>query len=101
MRCCWCGRSRATDVVGCAAKMLQERVIDTDIHATVPSVEALFPYLAEHWREYIRTSAFKGPVDSAYPANAPTTRYAGAQAPTSVEVVRTFVLDAQNVEIGI
>src|ERR671937_155988 len=53
---------------------LGEPVIDCDIHATVPSVEALFPYLSEHWREYIRTSAFnKGPTDTAYPPHAPTT----------------------------
>ena len=41
--------------------------IDADLHAVVPSVEALFPYLSDHWREYIRTSAFKGAVDTAYP----------------------------------
>ena len=28
-------------------------VIDTDIHCTPPSVQALFPYLSAHWREYI------------------------------------------------
>ena len=37
-----------------------QAVIDCDIHNAVPTVEALFPYLSEHWREYIRTSAFKG-----------------------------------------
>ena len=52
---------------------LGQPVIDCDIHAAVPSVDALLPYLSEHWREYIRTSAFKGAVDTAYPPRAPTT----------------------------
>ena len=50
-----------------------QAVIDCDIHTAIPNAEALFPYLSDHWREYIRTSAFKGAVDTAYPPNAPTT----------------------------
>src|SRR5438132_470667 len=80
---------------------LAQPVIDCDIHAVVPSVEALFPYLAEHWREYIRTSAFKGPIDTAYPPRAPTTVRLAAPSPTSVDVVQKRVLDADNVDIGI
>jgi hypothetical protein len=38
----------------------------------VPSAQALFPYLSAHWREYISTSAFKGPIDTPYPGGAPT-----------------------------
>lgn len=38
----------------------QETVIDCDLHNVVPGVEALFPYLPEHWREYIGQSGFKG-----------------------------------------
>jgi predicted TIM-barrel fold metal-dependent hydrolase len=79
-----------------------ESVIDCDIHATVPSVEALFPYLSEHWREYTRTSAFKGPVDTAYPPNAPTTRKPGAAGSgTTLEEIQTQVLDPWSVEVGI
>src|SRR5204862_3214413 len=77
-------------------------VIDVDIHPTVPSVEALFPYLSEHWREYIRTSAFKGPVDTAYPPRAPTTLAPGAPPPDgSLAQIQTQVLDPWRVEIGI
>jgi len=39
---------------------LGQAVIDCDIHNAVPSVQALFPYLSEHWREYITQSAFNG-----------------------------------------
>src|SRR5436309_9384086 len=74
-------------------------VVDADIHVTVPSVDALFPYLSDHWREYIRTSAFKGAVDTAYPPNAPTTRAAGDG--PDLEAVRRDVLDPWSVETGI
>jgi predicted TIM-barrel fold metal-dependent hydrolase len=82
-------------------------VIDTDIHCTVPSAKALFPYLSAHWREYITTSAFKGPTDTAYPAGAPTSALAGTRPPeggppgSSLQLIREQVLDAWNVEIGI
>jgi predicted TIM-barrel fold metal-dependent hydrolase len=81
---------------------LGQPVVDCDIHVTVPSVETLFPYLSEHWREYIRTSAFKGPVDSAYPPHAPTTLAPGVPTPDgSLAQIQTQVLDPWRVEIGI
>src|SRR5882724_8261185 len=86
---------------------LGQPVIDCDIHNAVPSVEALFPYLSEHWREYIRTSAFKGPVDTAYPPRAPTTVAPGIAvldgkpAGSSLESIQKDVLDPWNVEVGI
>ncbi len=54
-------------------------VIDCDIHVTPPSIEALFPYLSENWREYITQSAFKGAPDTAYPATVPTTARPGTK----------------------
>jgi predicted TIM-barrel fold metal-dependent hydrolase len=81
---------------------LGEPVVDTDIHVTVPSLETLFPYLSEHWREYIRTSAFKGPVDTAYPPNAPTTLRPGTDAkPGTLHDIQEHVLDPWGVEIGV
>ena len=76
-------------------------VIDCDIHAAPPPVEALFPYLSEHWQEYIRTSAFKGAVDTGYPPRAPTSVAPGAKPLTSVDLARTHVLDAHDVELAI
>jgi hypothetical protein len=82
-------------------------VIDTDIHCVVPSAQALFPYLSAHWREYISTSAFKGPTDTPYPPGAPTSALAGTRPPeggppgSSLQLIREQVLDAWNVEIGI
>ena len=28
-------------------------VIDCDVHNNVPSIEALYPYLSDHWRDYL------------------------------------------------
>jgi uncharacterized protein len=90
-----------------AAMNLGQPVIDCDLHNAVPAVEALFPYLTEHWREYIRTSAFKGPVDTAYPPRAATTVGPGVTVPdgkppgSSLELIQQDVLDPWNVEIGI
>src|SRR5919202_1219244 len=96
---CWCKRR-------CCAPRARYKgraamVIDCDIHAATPPVDALFPYLSEHWREYIRTSAFKGAVDTAYPSGAPTTIAPDSEPLTSVEVARTKVLDAGDVELAI
>jgi predicted TIM-barrel fold metal-dependent hydrolase len=80
-------------------------VIDCDIHNAVPSVEALFPWLSDHWREYISQSGFKGPVDTAYP-KAPTSARPGtspAAGPpgSDLRLVREQALDAWGAEVGI
>jgi predicted TIM-barrel fold metal-dependent hydrolase len=80
---------------------LGQPCIDADLHAAAPSIEALLPYLSDHWREYIRTSAFKGVVDTAYPPRAPTTVAPGAAMPNSLQVVQEQVLDPWDVEVGI
>jgi uncharacterized protein len=82
-----------------------QSVIDTDIHNVVPSVEALFPWLDDHWREYIGQSGFKGPVDTAYP-RAPTSARPGTTPPvgppgSDLGLVRAQALDAWGAEIGI
>ena len=81
-------------------------MIDCDVHAEVPGVQALFPYLSEHWVEYCRQSAFRGPTDTAYPAHAPTTvgplwRGAEPRPATSVEAVREQLLDPLGVDLAI
>lgn len=82
-------------------------VIDCDIHLDVPSAEVLFPYLAEHWREYISETAFKGPVDTSYPPGAATSMVpelrgtTGKAAAVSLDTVRERVLDGGRVDIAI
>ncbi|NJN84461.1 MAG: hypothetical protein HC802_20730 [Caldilineaceae bacterium] len=48
-------------------------MIDCDIHNELPSLETLYPYLPDHWRDYCEESAFVGPDANDYPAGAPTT----------------------------
>jgi predicted TIM-barrel fold metal-dependent hydrolase len=67
-------------------------VIDADLHNSVPKADALFPYLAPVWVEYIQQSAFKGPVDSSYPK--------GTRAVSDVETLRQEAL-GEDVEVGI
>jgi uncharacterized protein len=67
-------------------------MIDCDVHNEVPSIAALIPYLDAHWQEYVTRSAFKGPEDTAYPPNAPTTRRPGAAAGTELGQIRSEVL---------
>ncbi|MGH2561441.1 MAG: amidohydrolase family protein [Thermomicrobiales bacterium] len=81
--------------------------IDCDIHPRVHAIGALRPYLSEHWQEVTRVSAFKGPVDTAYPRGAATSlrpdlRPADGTPPASdPDSVRARTLDAGNAEIGI
>jgi hypothetical protein len=80
-------------------------VIDADLHAVVPSVETLFPWLDEHWREYISQSGFKGPNDTAYP-RAPTsarpgTAPTGGVAGSDLALLREQALDAWGAAYGI
>src|SRR5689334_6129384 len=82
-------------------------LIDCDTHATVPSVEALLPYLPAYWREQIDQSGFKGPVDSAYPASAAIAAYPDApaahagSAEEQLQALRAQVLDRQQAGFAI
>lgn len=42
-------------------------LVDADVHLIVPATAPLFPYLSDHWRAYIRESAFNGAYDVSYP----------------------------------
>ena len=82
-------------------------VIDCDVHITVPSVQALFPYLPYHWRHYISNSGFKGPVEGYYLPGAPTTSRADAFPPeggppgSDLALLREQVLGRKGIELAI
>ncbi|MGH2461633.1 MAG: amidohydrolase family protein [Chloroflexota bacterium] len=82
-------------------------MIDCDIHNVPASIQTLFPYLSDHWKEYMTQSAFRGPTDTAYPKNAPTTarpetRPASGGPPGSdLSLIRQQALDAWGAEYGI
>ena len=75
-------------------------VIDCDVHAVLPSIGALLPFLPAYWREQVRQTGFKGPVDTWYPPGLPTSSRPGAapegggSAATTVELIQRDVLDA-------
>jgi predicted TIM-barrel fold metal-dependent hydrolase len=74
-------------------------LIDADVHCLVPSIQALFPYLDAHWREYATQSHFRGPMDTYYPP-APTTLRAGARPPTELALLQPG-LDATGADLAI
>jgi predicted TIM-barrel fold metal-dependent hydrolase len=82
-------------------------LIDCDAHAVVPGIEALLPYLDDHWREVIATSQFSGPTDQAHPPNVETSLRAdlepvnGAAPATTLAALRAQLLDALRVELAI
>ena len=88
-----------------AERSARRSIIDCDIHNEPAKIEALFPYLPEHWREHITQSLFKGPVDHIYPPNAPTAARPGsrrtAPAGSDLGLLRAQALDEPGVEIGI
>jgi predicted TIM-barrel fold metal-dependent hydrolase len=81
--------------------------IDCDVHNVVPNVQALFPYLSEHWREHISQSLFKGAVDASYPRHAPVTARPGSQpdeaqpAGSRLDLLSEQVLDRGNVAYAV
>ena len=74
-------------------------VIDADLHNVVPSVEALVPYLADHWREYVRQSAFRGPVDTAHLATEETVRCGIVQVPGGRGLLPSLTVE-ENLRMG-
>jgi predicted TIM-barrel fold metal-dependent hydrolase len=82
-------------------------MIDCDIHNTVPSLEVLFPYLPDHWCDYIRHSAFVGPDVNDYPGRSriaalPESRPEGGGPPGSEPaLIQTQVLDRHKLDMGI
>ena len=81
-------------------------VIDCDIHSVVPSIEALIPYLPDHWQEYVTQSDLKGPPPTLYSPPAltearPQTRPEGDRPPGSdFDTLKSQTLDRHNLEIG-
>lgn len=84
-------------------------VIDADVHAVIPSIDVLRPYLAPQWIEFVEETGFEAPpwMYSIYPPGAETTvapawRSANGPGPAAtVEQLREHVLDRLDVEVAI
>ena len=81
-------------------------IIDCDVHAAVPSLEALHPYQSPMWLQWARERGWKGPVGvaDAYPPGAPTSARdewrppGGAVPASSLEMLQRDLLDPLRVE---
>ena len=86
---------------------MAEPLIDCDIHNQFPGLQALEPYLEDHWRAYLNESAFVGPDCNDYPPGAPTSFRPehepdpGDPAGSDLELLRQRTLDAWDLEYGI
>lgn len=80
--------------------------IDCDIHPAVPGVNALLPYLEEHWREQVLLRGVDELASISYPHNAPITarpdwRPPQGRAGTDLDRLRAEALDPFNTRIAI
>lgn len=86
----------------------QGAIIDADVHAVVPSIEALYPYLDPVWHQYIEERRWPGPSpDLFYPPNLPASARAewrpddGTVPASRLELLQEHVLDRADVELAI
>jgi predicted TIM-barrel fold metal-dependent hydrolase len=72
--------------------MLDEPIIDCDVHCAVPDRRALYPYLPEHWREYMETTHYSPSpaIANTFPRWSPSLK----TAPATLEEVQEGALDA-------
>jgi uncharacterized protein len=80
--------------------------IDCDVHANVPSMQALLPYLDEQWRDSVVDRGLNSLESISYPPNAPLTARAdwrgkAGEPPNTVDNLRTHALDRWNIDIAI
>jgi predicted TIM-barrel fold metal-dependent hydrolase len=105
----------APPIAGSAADPIAVRrvwtgsIVDADVHAVVPSIDALKPYLPAYWREFIAERGVGDPFGLAvtYPPGAPTSARddwrpaGGGRAGVDLDRLRRHVLDPLDVDYAI
>jgi hypothetical protein len=84
-------------------------VIDCDVHANVPSLQALFPYMSQHWIDWCTERGWRGTVGGqalAYPPNSdracrPEWRPTDRPPASDVSLLREHILDPWRVDRAI
>jgi hypothetical protein len=81
-------------------------MIDCDVHANVPGMQALLPYLDDQWRDSVIDRGLNSLESINYPPNAPLTARAdwrgkSGQPADNVDTLRAQALDRWNIDIAI
>ena len=81
-------------------------VIDCDIHPTVPSLNALLPYMNEHWKDTIVQRGVHELETISYPKNAPLTvrpdwRLEKGVPASNVDLIKKQALDPFGTSIAV
>jgi predicted TIM-barrel fold metal-dependent hydrolase len=82
-------------------------VIDCDVHNAVPSIQALFPYLDDHWRDYVMEHNVKSLEPNDYPPGSPLSVRPGWEPPSGnppgsdLGLLRRQVLDPWDVQYAV
>jgi predicted TIM-barrel fold metal-dependent hydrolase len=83
-------------------------VIDCDVHANIPSLDALFPYMDAVWVQWMRERGWLGPAGNSvvYPPGAPSTarrewRPEGKPPASELALLREHILDPWQVEYAV
>src|ERR1700675_2645376 len=77
---------------------VQGQAIDCDVHPAVPGMQALLPYLDDHWRTSVQERGIDSLESISYPPNAPLSarpdwRDQSGRAGTDVAALGAQVLD--------
>jgi uncharacterized protein len=80
--------------------------IDCDVHANVPGMAALLPYLDEQWRDSVTDRGLNSLESINYPPNAPLTarpdwRGTAGEPANSLDMLRVHALDRWNIDLAI
>jgi uncharacterized protein len=80
--------------------------IDCDVHANVPGMPALLPYLDEQWRDSAIDRGLNSLESISYPPNAPLTARAdwrgkAGEPPNTLDTLRSHALDRWKIDVTI
>ena len=80
--------------------------IDCDVHANVPAIQALVPYLDDYWQDMVEVRGIEGFESRSYPPQAPLScrpdwRTPAGRPAEDLAMLRTQVLDRWQTKIAI
>lgn len=85
-------------------KGTKKTVIDCDVHHSVPSIEALYPYLSDRWCDYLMEHNIKSLEPNYYPKGSPLSArpdlIANPEQPP-IDILRKQVLDLDDVHYAV